>query len=358
MYSSLRQAGTGCGGSASPTDQQLAGAIMKTGGSVFLWAIIIFIFFKRFAADYKDEHDYRRGRFDADGRDRRQRRGPADHRRRRARVRHHRLPATPRGDERNHRIAGPRSSLRRPIARAMSEPPTCGRFAHRSEPAAGVMARPVACDVVIDQRLLRTDLPRARGSARPPSPPGAARRRATTPPVSMRGCGDHPGARRHPRPGQRHVEGGRRAPPRRETSTPPRRCQDESRALGDTEKCPRRRARRGRAPRSATSCSASPTCRTPMRPTARARTTTRSSRARSDSSTRSPSTSACRTGRRPPALGILDNERATKISGAMFTMQRGAGATLSRALCQYGARPQRRCLRGDPPAVARHAPRR
>jgi len=35
------------------------------------------------------------------------------------------------------------------------------------------------------------------------------------------------------------------------------------------------------------------------------------------------------------ALGILDNERATKISGAMFTMQRGNGAALSRALCQY-----------------------
>lgn len=34
-------------------------------------------------------------------------------------------------------------------------------------------------------------------------------------------------------------------------------------------------------------------------------------------------------------LGILDNERATKISGSMFTMQRGLGATLSRALCQY-----------------------
>ncbi len=33
-------------------------------------------------------------------------------------------------------------------------------------------------------------------------------------------------------------------------------------------------------------------------------------------------------------LGILDNERATKISGSMFTMQRGAGATLARALCQ------------------------
>jgi seryl-tRNA synthetase len=35
------------------------------------------------------------------------------------------------------------------------------------------------------------------------------------------------------------------------------------------------------------------------------------------------------------ALGILDNERATKISGAMFTMLRGDGAALSRALCQF-----------------------
>ncbi len=34
------------------------------------------------------------------------------------------------------------------------------------------------------------------------------------------------------------------------------------------------------------------------------------------------------------ALGILDNERAAKISGAMFTMLRGPGATLGRALCQ------------------------
>jgi seryl-tRNA synthetase len=35
-------------------------------------------------------------------------------------------------------------------------------------------------------------------------------------------------------------------------------------------------------------------------------------------------------------LGILDNERAVKISGAMFSMQRGLGATLVRALCQLG----------------------
>ena len=30
-------------------DQQLAGAIMKTGGGIFLWAVIIYIFFKKFA---------------------------------------------------------------------------------------------------------------------------------------------------------------------------------------------------------------------------------------------------------------------------------------------------------------------
>ncbi len=36
-------------------DQQLAGAIMKTGGGIFLWAIIVFLFFKRFAAGYHEE---------------------------------------------------------------------------------------------------------------------------------------------------------------------------------------------------------------------------------------------------------------------------------------------------------------
>jgi len=34
--------------------------------------------------------------------------------------------------------------------------------------------------------------------------------------------------------------------------------------------------------------------------------------------------------------GILDNERAVKVSGAMFTAQRRGGATLARALLQYG----------------------
>lgn len=35
-------------------DQQLAGAIMKTGGGIFLWTIIVFLFFKRFAAGYHE----------------------------------------------------------------------------------------------------------------------------------------------------------------------------------------------------------------------------------------------------------------------------------------------------------------
>ena len=41
-------------------DQQLAGAIMKTGGSIFLWTIIVILWFKRFSANYRHEHDYRR----------------------------------------------------------------------------------------------------------------------------------------------------------------------------------------------------------------------------------------------------------------------------------------------------------
>ncbi len=110
------------------TDQQLAGAFMKTGGSVFLWAIIIFIFFRRFAANYKDEHDYHRTpavpaaeirRHRSDGRGGR-RCGPTDDGRRRARVRHHRrADAT-----RSHR------TLLTPLA--MSETPGYGGFAHRS----------------------------------------------------------------------------------------------------------------------------------------------------------------------------------------------------------------------------------
>lgn len=47
-------------GMSIATDQQLAGAIMKTGGSIFLWAIIVSLWFRRFSASHGDEHDYRR----------------------------------------------------------------------------------------------------------------------------------------------------------------------------------------------------------------------------------------------------------------------------------------------------------
>ncbi len=43
------------------TDQQLAGAVMKVAGGLFLWAIIVYFFFTKFASSYKNEHDYRRG---------------------------------------------------------------------------------------------------------------------------------------------------------------------------------------------------------------------------------------------------------------------------------------------------------
>lgn len=41
------------------TDQQLAGAAMKTGGSMFLWSIIIFIFFRRFIGRFSGDQSYR-----------------------------------------------------------------------------------------------------------------------------------------------------------------------------------------------------------------------------------------------------------------------------------------------------------
>ncbi len=45
----------------SPTDdQQLAGAIMKIGGSIFLWALVVFYFFRRFAPAWKEDNTYRR----------------------------------------------------------------------------------------------------------------------------------------------------------------------------------------------------------------------------------------------------------------------------------------------------------
>lgn len=48
-------------GISAVEDQQLAGAVMKTGGGLYLWTIVIVLFFKRFAARHAESHDYRRG---------------------------------------------------------------------------------------------------------------------------------------------------------------------------------------------------------------------------------------------------------------------------------------------------------
>jgi len=42
------------------TDQQIAGAIMKTGGSIYLWSIVVFLFFRRFIAGFFADQSYRK----------------------------------------------------------------------------------------------------------------------------------------------------------------------------------------------------------------------------------------------------------------------------------------------------------
>ncbi len=41
-------------------DQQIAGGIMKVGGTFYLWAIIIYIFFHKFGAGFDEDQSYRR----------------------------------------------------------------------------------------------------------------------------------------------------------------------------------------------------------------------------------------------------------------------------------------------------------
>ena len=40
------------------TDQQLAGAIMKLGGSIFLWTVVVVVFFRRFIGNFFAEANY------------------------------------------------------------------------------------------------------------------------------------------------------------------------------------------------------------------------------------------------------------------------------------------------------------
>jgi len=40
------------------SDQQAAGGIMKLGGSVYMWALIIYIYFKRFMGGFFEDQSY------------------------------------------------------------------------------------------------------------------------------------------------------------------------------------------------------------------------------------------------------------------------------------------------------------
>jgi len=46
-------------GLSATVDQQIAGAVMKLGGGVFLWTVITYMFFKRFMARFSDEQSYK-----------------------------------------------------------------------------------------------------------------------------------------------------------------------------------------------------------------------------------------------------------------------------------------------------------
>jgi len=47
-------------GVSATHDQQIAGVIMKIGGGFFLWSVVIYLFFGRFAARFNDDNTYRR----------------------------------------------------------------------------------------------------------------------------------------------------------------------------------------------------------------------------------------------------------------------------------------------------------
>lgn len=46
-------------GLSATVDQQVAGAVMKLGGGVFLWTVITYMFFKRFMSRFSDEQSYK-----------------------------------------------------------------------------------------------------------------------------------------------------------------------------------------------------------------------------------------------------------------------------------------------------------
>ena len=60
VYKAYTKAPVRVWGLSVTDDQQLAGVIMKIGGSVFLWTTVVVMFFSRFAKNWDDDNSYRR----------------------------------------------------------------------------------------------------------------------------------------------------------------------------------------------------------------------------------------------------------------------------------------------------------
>lgn len=54
--------GTQIWGFSVTSDQQLAGAVMKIGGSIFLWIVVAYLFFGRFMKNWEEQNTFRRTR--------------------------------------------------------------------------------------------------------------------------------------------------------------------------------------------------------------------------------------------------------------------------------------------------------
>ena len=310
-------------------DQQLAGAVMKIGGGLFLWAIVIYPVLQEVRGRHADSL--------------------------RLSARHARCP-TPRSSATTRcRSRPPTSSASSPPANATRAALGVGRIAKR-----GTLEHPrtVSLARVIDVRLIRNDYEgvRAALARRNSDEVLAALERAAALDARLREITSR--ARRAPRPGQRSCRS-------RSANTAGNGDADAAEALQDESRADRRARRSGSptsttrsARRSARSCSSSPTSPTPKRPTDAATPTIRSCKGPFLPEHVRRRTSACRTGRRHRRSASSTTSAATKIAQSMWTMQRGAGATLARALCQLRTRPQRRRLRGDPAThagVDRHA---
>ena len=161
-------------------------------------------------------------------------------------------------------------------------------------------------------------------------------------------------ARRAPRPGQGRCRRRSAGCARDGDVDEAEALQAESRALGERRAAARRRGRRGVDGELRDLLLRIPNLPADDAPTARARTTTGPARRSATTPTRYGEHQRVPHWDIGAELGILDLERAVKISRLdVHACTAGSGATLRPGAVPARPRPQRRRLRGDPPADAR-----